>query len=219
MVNVLVVLYLLMNQAVPTLMAGATKAAPSASGSSAKDASAAYEKGRKLVSARKYDQAIVMADKCLALAPTKAECHLLAGASYASLNQVEKGAQHYREFLKLAPNHKKASSVRAILEAYDKEKSPSAGSGAGEARAAFEDGYNLFRAKQFNEAVLMAKKCLAIDPAMADCHKLAGATYAVMNEQEKGAHHYREFLRLAPDREDAPRIRYLLEQYDAQKGK
>ena len=51
-----------------------------------------------------------------------AECHLALGSTYARLREPEKGAQHYREFLRLAPTHDRAEEVRRLLQDYEDQR-------------------------------------------------------------------------------------------------
>jgi serine/threonine-protein kinase len=70
---------------------------------------------------------------------------------------------------------------------------------SGEVKSAFEIAMRHFREKQFNRAAIFAERCLSLSPTDADCHLLAGATYASLpGQQEKAAQHYRTFLNLVP---------------------
>ncbi|HEX8704862.1 MAG TPA: hypothetical protein VF815_38875 [Myxococcaceae bacterium] len=216
MANVLIALIFFLNQAAPVLMAGGA-AKPSEASSANQQAVAMYEDGLALAKAKQFSESLMLAEKCLTLEPKKVECHLLAASSSARLNELEKAAQHYRDFLTQAPNHEAAPRVRKLLEDFDTKKaSPSQGK-LKEARVAYEEGRRLTKARQHNQAVLMATRCLAIDPDMADCHMLAGAAYANLSQAEQAAHHYREFLRLAPDHPSAAKVKAILEQYDRAK--
>ncbi|HEX8700302.1 MAG TPA: protein kinase, partial [Myxococcaceae bacterium] len=75
--------------------------------------------------AKKYEQALASAKQCIALNEKNAECHMIAGAAYSYIGQVDKTAVHYRLFLELAPQHKYAATVRRKLEQYDKAQSAS----------------------------------------------------------------------------------------------
>jgi Flp pilus assembly protein TadD len=82
-------------------------------------------------------------------------------------------------------------------------------------KAAHDDAMKLMKAKQFDQALVRAGKCLELEPENAKCHMLLGACYARLNKQELAAKHYREFLRLAPDHPTSPKIRELLRHYDS----
>jgi len=82
-----------------------------------------YEDGRLLLKKRQYKEAQVFFSKCLELDPKNAECHLALGSTYARLRDPEKGAQHYREFLRLAPTHAQADEVRRLLQEYEEQRS------------------------------------------------------------------------------------------------
>ena len=186
--------------------------------SAEEQAATAYQDAHLLFRAKQYQDALILTQKCLELDPKKVECHLVAGSAYASLKEQEKAAQHYRDFLRLAPDHKAAPRVSKMLEDFDNHKKAPLAPGQDEAaRGVYEDALKLFRAKQYTEAIHMVERCLVLDPAMADCHKLAGAVYASTRQMEKAAEHYREFLKLAPDNRDASKVRQMLEQYERQK--
>jgi serine/threonine-protein kinase len=80
-----------------------------------------FEEAMRLFQERQYDRAAIVAERCLSLAPSDADCHLLAGATYASIpGKTERAAGHYRSFLELAPQHPLASQVRQSLEEYER---------------------------------------------------------------------------------------------------
>jgi pSer/pThr/pTyr-binding forkhead associated (FHA) protein len=88
-----------------------------------------------------------------------------------------------------------------------------------EAQKDFDDGKLLLKKKQYKEAQVFFSKCLELDKNNAECHLALGSTYARLREPEKGAQHYREFLRLAPTHERAEEVRKLLQDYEDQRTK
>jgi Tfp pilus assembly protein PilF len=86
-----------------------------------------------------------------------------------------------------------------------------------EAQRLFEDGKQLLKKRQYKEAQVFFSKCLDLDRNNAECHLALGSTYARLREPEKGAQHYREFLRLAPTHERAPEVQKLLTDYEDQR--
>jgi Tfp pilus assembly protein PilF len=91
---------------------------------------------------------------------------------------------------------------------------PQAAAPASAAQALYEDGFQLFKKKQFKEAEVFFRKCLAADPGLASCHMMLGTTYANLKQLEKGAHHYRRFLELAPNHPKAAAVRRHVEEYE-----
>jgi serine/threonine-protein kinase len=70
---------------------------------------------------------------------------------------------------------------------------------SGEVKNAFETAMRLFREKQYDRAAIFAERCISLSSSDADCHLLAGATYAsIPGQQEKAVQHYRAFLSLVP---------------------
>jgi serine/threonine-protein kinase len=70
------------------------------------DVQSAFETAMRHFREKQFDRAAIFAERCISLAPTDADCHLLAGATYASLpGQQDKAVRHYRSFLNLVPAH------------------------------------------------------------------------------------------------------------------
>jgi serine/threonine-protein kinase len=88
-----------------------------------------------------------------------------------------------------------------------------------QAAIAHDDAHNLFRNKQYSQSIVLASKCLSLDPGNARCHMLMAASYARLEKPEQAAKHYREFLRYAPNDPNAARIRELLSNYDKQQSR
>ncbi|HVE83660.1 MAG TPA: tetratricopeptide repeat protein [Myxococcales bacterium] len=112
----------------------ASDTAPGAGGtfvaSSNPQAQESFEKGKALLKARQYDEAQPAFARCLELDPNAAECHLAMGSTLARTRKPQEGAEHYREFLRLAPDHPRAKEVKQLLKEYDearaKQPAPSA---------------------------------------------------------------------------------------------
>jgi tetratricopeptide (TPR) repeat protein len=102
------------------ILPAATKAA--AEQARAEEAQKLFEDGKLLLKKRQYKEAQVFFSKCLDLDRTNAECHLALGSTYARLREPEKGAQHYREFLRLAPSHERAPEVQKLLQDYEDQR-------------------------------------------------------------------------------------------------
>jgi serine/threonine protein kinase len=86
-------------------------------------AKATYDDAAKLMKSRQFDKALARARKCLELDPRNAKCHLVAGSCYGRLNQWELATKHYREFLRLDPEHPASPRIREVLRQYDKQDS------------------------------------------------------------------------------------------------
>jgi pSer/pThr/pTyr-binding forkhead associated (FHA) protein len=81
----------------------------------------------------------------------------------------------------------------------------------------YEDSRALVKKQQFGEANSVLKKCIALDPTNGPCYLMLGVTAARRNRMDEGAKYYREFLRLAPDHDSAPKVKQLLQEYEQQK--
>ncbi|ADO68857.1 serine/threonine-protein kinase [Stigmatella aurantiaca] len=82
-----------------------------------------FDEAMQYFAERKYDRAAILAARCVSLEPSDADCHLLAGATYAAIpGRVEKATRHYQTFLKLAPQHPLADPIRRSLKEYEAQK-------------------------------------------------------------------------------------------------
>ena len=80
------------------------------------------EQGKELLRKRQFKEAQAPFAECLRLDPDNAECHLAIGSTYARLRDPEKGIQHYREFLRLAPGHPQYAVVEKLLKDYEEQR-------------------------------------------------------------------------------------------------
>lgn len=87
-----------------------------------RSAVALLEEGIHLLKAKDYERALTVLQRCVALDPKLADCHLKLGSAYAYLMEFDKAAEQYREFLKLDPDSPYASRVQDILKAYEQKK-------------------------------------------------------------------------------------------------
>jgi ABC transport system ATP-binding/permease protein len=102
------------------VLPGKPSAGPSTP-SAQEQAKAAYDDAAKLLKARQYDGALSQGQKCVELDSSNGECHMVLGATYASLKNMNKAAEHYRQFLKLAPDHKLAPKIKKNLADYESQ--------------------------------------------------------------------------------------------------
>jgi tetratricopeptide (TPR) repeat protein len=91
-----------------------------------KQAVAALDLGHNLVNEQKPDEAIQSYAKALELDPMMASAERGLAIAYAAKNDDEKAIEHYRAYLKLAPNASDAEDVRGILDKYEKKKKEAA---------------------------------------------------------------------------------------------
>jgi pSer/pThr/pTyr-binding forkhead associated (FHA) protein len=99
---------------------------------------------------------------------------------------------------------------------------------AGNANALYDQGKALLRGSQFREAATTFGQCLEVDPQMARCHMLLGASLAQLaasnpdlkgrsGQLEQAAFHYKKFLDLAgpEDAREVEKVKQILKSYDA----
>jgi tetratricopeptide (TPR) repeat protein len=102
-----------------TLLAGMAVALWISTGCAGPNAQALMDAGRDNVKARKYDQAKESFQKCLELDQNMAECHLGLGSMLARDRKPEEAVIHYREFLRLTPDHSRAKEVQDLIKDYE----------------------------------------------------------------------------------------------------
>jgi pSer/pThr/pTyr-binding forkhead associated (FHA) protein/tetratricopeptide (TPR) repeat protein len=77
----------------------------------------------KLQQEPKYREALRLAKECAKVSPNTADCHLMLGIVEARLGNIDRGADHYRRFIELAPeSHKMREGVLKNLRDYDAAK-------------------------------------------------------------------------------------------------
>ncbi|HEY0097235.1 MAG TPA: hypothetical protein VGB96_23105, partial [Archangium sp.] len=87
-----------------------------------------FDDGYMLLRKAQLPEAESVLRKCIKLDAAYAQCYLALGTVMARRNRPDEGAQYYREFLRLAPNHEMAPNVRKLVADYDKsQKQPGGG--------------------------------------------------------------------------------------------
>ncbi len=102
-------------------------------------------------------------------------------------------------------------------EAGDETEAPQADAQSKSARL-YEEGVALISDADYVAALAKLQKALDIDPSFAEAHKAMGVCYAHLQEAEKGAFHYEQYLKLNPGAEDAPEVRRMLADYYRTRG-
>jgi ABC transport system ATP-binding/permease protein len=86
-----------------------------------------FEDGRVLNRKQQYREADRLFKKCIDTDPTFAACYMLKGSTAAQLGRFDEGAQYYRDFLRLAPDHEMAPTVKKMVEDYEKSRKQQGG--------------------------------------------------------------------------------------------
>jgi pSer/pThr/pTyr-binding forkhead associated (FHA) protein len=91
---------------------------------------------------------------------------------------------------------------------------PVAGSdGHARGAALYEQGVELISDADYVGALGKLSMALDLDPTLADAHKAMGVCYAHLQEADKGAYHYEQYLKLKPRADDAAQVRRMLADY------
>jgi ABC transport system ATP-binding/permease protein len=77
----------------------------------------------------------------------------------------------------------------------------------------YEEGVALIGDADYVGALGKLSLALDLDPKLADAHKAMGVCYAHLQEADKGAYHYEQYLKLNPGAEDAAQVRRMLADY------
>ncbi len=109
-------------------VAGKTPRTPTPGPATEQQAKQLFDDGYMLLRKAQLPEAESVLRKCIALDASYAQCYLALGTVMARRNRPDEGAQYYREFLRLAPNHEMAPNVRKLVADYDKsQKQPGGG--------------------------------------------------------------------------------------------
>jgi regulator of sirC expression with transglutaminase-like and TPR domain len=57
-------------------------------------------------------------------------------------------------------------------------------------------------------------RCIKIDKRYALCHRAMGIAYARMRNGPKAYRYYKQYIKLAPNADDAAQVRQYLQQYE-----
>ncbi|MCK6546634.1 protein kinase [Myxococcota bacterium] len=76
---------------------------------------------------------------------------------------------------------------------------------------AYEAGARLIGAGQPGDAIALLNRALALNPAYADAHRLLGDAYAATSNPDRAATHYKTFLALRPNADEAPAVKRALD--------
>ena len=111
-----------------TPVSGKTPRTPAPGPNTEQQAKQLFDDGYMLLRKAQLPEAESVLRKCVNLEPNYAQCYLALGTVMARRNRPDEGAQYYREFLRLAPNHEMAPNVRKLVADYDKsQKQPGGG--------------------------------------------------------------------------------------------
>ena len=80
-----------------------------------------------------------------------------------------------------------------------------------EAEQAFKKGTEALMFGKQTDAERFLKACLEADPGFARCHRQLGVLYAQIDDTKRSVKHYRRYVELQPDADDAPRVRAMIE--------
>jgi serine/threonine-protein kinase len=170
----------------------------------------ALKDATKLLSAKKYLEAVEMARRCLEIDPVNADCHKLSGDAHSAVGHYEQAVRSYLAFIQLAPDDPRASQAERYLRARSIQipsRTPPVVGREEQAATAQADATRLLKSKQYAAARSKARRCIELAPDNGECQLLIGIAYAHDNDWSLATPYYRKFLELTPDHKLAPKIR------------
>jgi tetratricopeptide (TPR) repeat protein len=126
--------------------------------------------------------------------------------------KAEPAAVEYCRYLSLAPDAPDASDIRDRVRSLAGDGSVSLGDPWTREMAAATDAY---RAGRFGDAVDGFTRAIAVAPDAPDGHYDRAVSYLAMDQRDPAAEDLEAYLRLAPQAEDATRVRAQLDQLRA----
>ncbi|MEL6184693.1 MAG: FHA domain-containing protein [Myxococcota bacterium] len=81
-----------------------------------------------------------------------------------------------------------------------------------------ERASNLIVAGNFEEATRLLRRCLGANSDFAPCHRQMGILRANQDDRDRALFHYRRYVELAPDAEDADRFRQFIRDAEAEEA-
>jgi tetratricopeptide (TPR) repeat protein len=112
-----------------------------------------------------------------------------------------------RAYLRLAELHVAAGEPAMAVQVLDAIPDP----GHEAAIAMYNVAVEMYNDEQYDTAILVLEKALAVEPGSAECHRLLGRIYVAQGDNESAIREMQEFLRLAPDDPSAEVERRLID--------
>lgn len=86
------------------------------------------------------------------------------------------------------------------------------------AQKLFNKGRKALLAGRLSAAKESLLECAQKSPNFADCHRLLGVLFAQLDDTRNSVKHYRRYVQLKPNAPDAPRVRRMIRDVEAQAG-
>lgn len=87
-----------------------------------------------------------------------------------------------------------------------------------QAQKLFNKGRKALLAGRLSAAKESLLECVQKSPSFADCHRLLGVLFAQLDDTRNSVKHYRRYVQLKPNAPDAPRVRRMIRDVEAQAG-
>lgn len=182
------------------------------------DPSGYLERYRLFVRKGDFEKAAAELGKIFAIYPKYPNLHFYKGALYSIMGNHKKAMEEFKSELVNNPNsvatlisygreYVQVGQVADSVALFNKamELSPRS------AEAKLEAGYSNYLLKNYQGAVALYEAALALDQGNPLIYKRMGMAYQDMDEPEKAAQAFREYLKMEPDAPDKAEIEQYLE--------
>ena len=181
----------------------------------------AFEEGVQASRAGQHDAAIAKFQAALALQPTCFDCHFNIGVAQMAKKDEKAAEAAWKQALELKADY--AEALNALSTLYNNQKrfdeaaamsakAASAGGGAGNADATFNQGIILWNQGKIAEAKTRFEETIKLNPSHADAHYQLGM--ALLNEGKlpEAVSAFESYLKLAPDGQYATQAKGMIAQ-------
>ncbi len=127
------------------------------------------------------------------------------------------GAARAREEAKAARHHEHHAAPAEVAEAPAAPAEPKVDRHA-KAVSEYQSAVEDINGGDLSSAVGKLEQALKDNPRLADAHKVLGICYAKLQEPDKAAPHYEQYLKLKPNSPDAAMVRKILADYYRSRG-
>jgi tetratricopeptide (TPR) repeat protein len=177
-----------------------------------------------LIAEGRNAEAVQMFNEVLLTLPNCGDCYYNLGVAYANQEQYDDAEQAFRRTIGLAPDHAEAYTGLAGLynaqQRYDLAAEAgaraaelgSAGGGAGDPQAIYNQGVILWNAGNFADAKTHFEAAVAADPTIAMAHYQLGMANLNLGMVPEARSAFEGYLQAAPDGEKAAEVNGFLQQ-------
>ncbi len=164
-----------------------------------------YRLGYSAYQREEYDECIQYLQQSIKISPTMIESHYWLGRVFYEKDRLNDALISWRKVLEIDPYYPRAE--------YFYEKVKNSLTYGKEAYAYYEEGYNLYEQRLYEEAISKYRQAIRLNPHFAQAYYWLGRIYFERGNFQEAANNWQEVLRLEPDNDKA---QYWLKQAEKQ---